>query len=47
MKTSIYNKFLNIIYCWECLHSAITFAESGCAEDACDYFEQIILKNAK
>ena len=40
-------KCLNIIYCWECLHSAITFAESGCAEDACDFFEQIMLKNAK
>ena len=47
MYTTIYNKCLNIIYCFECLHSAITFAESGCAEDACNFFEQIMLKNAK
>ena len=47
MYTKIYNKRLNIIYCWECLHSATTFAESGCTEDACHFFEQIMLKNAK
>ena len=37
-------KCLNIIYFWECLHFAITFAESECASD---FFEQILLKNAK